>query len=121
MLVCLPPAPWQVSSLASVAAREKAGVGAGSLYANGQSFEVVRSYCTARKLPCCELLETFKRQPQPETLFLNHAAALSSVGHALYAQELARFVLQNATGPWNSSPASPASDELVPQAALRSP
>lgn len=120
-LVCVPPAPWQVSATASAGAREKAGVAAGSVYASAQPFNAIREYCAKRKIPCCELLAAFKSQPRSESLYLNNAAALSAAGHALYAQELAQFVLQNAPGPWNGSPASPNDGEIFPRAASRAP
>jgi hypothetical protein len=58
---------------------------------------------------------TFVKASQPERLFLKNAAAYSNEGHALYARQLAEFLLQQLPG---AAPASPEYSPPQPQARL---
>lgn len=111
LIVCMAPAPWQVSGTASSGARQKAGVPAGASYASNQPFELVRNYCTSKRIPCCDLSNSFRKHAQPDTLYLQNAAAYSRDGQILYARQLAQFLVENVSGPWGQrAPATPSGE-----------
>src|SRR5207237_1355427 len=98
------PAPWQVSGTAATGARQRAGVPAGAAYASTQPFDLVRNFCTSKKIACCDLSPAFRKHAQPDSLFLQKAIAFSRDGQVLYARELARFLVENIPGPWGRTP-----------------
>ena len=120
LLVATVPAPWQTSAVASNGgtARAAAGIAKGAFFQSRRPFETVAEFCRVHRLPMCDASFAFLREEHPEQFYLNHHAAFSARGHALYAQELARFVIQNVPGLWRDSSSPP---EHLPQARLIPP
>jgi hypothetical protein len=112
LIVAACPAPWQVSAQASTGGkvREEAGIAADACLKSRRPFEAIAEFCDAQQISFCDVSTTFAQAGRPERLFLNNAAAFSPEGHALYARELAGFVLRSVSGP-DSRTQSPGSVE----------
>lgn len=123
LLVGILPAPWQVSASASNGpqVREKAGVPPEMLYSASHPFETVTKYCAEHKLLCCDPAPAFRTHPQADALYLKNAAVLSASGHAVYAQELARQIVQQVPGPWNGTRPPASGGDSVPFVEARNP
>ncbi|MFN0054240.1 MAG: hypothetical protein ACKV0T_18850 [Planctomycetales bacterium] len=123
LVVVVSPAPWQVSSKASSGegVREQLGLSRDEHFRSTRPFEIVAEFCRVQGLACCDLAPAFRRAAQPERLYLEHAAALSPEGHALFAQELGHF-LENSLGQPSPAgqPTGSRREELIdlPQARL---
>ncbi|MSR58607.1 MAG: SGNH/GDSL hydrolase family protein [Planctomycetaceae bacterium] len=94
VVVVCSPAPWQVSADASrgEGVREQAGVEENALYRSRRPFEAIGDFCRKYDLALCDVSGAFQQSDRPERLFLKNAAVLSPAGHALYSQQLARFL-----------------------------
>jgi len=93
MILAAYPAPWQVSPLATSAAeaRRRAGVAQGAVYTSDRPFEILAGFANEQGLPFVNTTSAFRAAPQPGDLYLRNAPRLSSLGHELYARELARY------------------------------
>lgn len=91
------PAPWQAATTASdgEGVRQRAGVAQGTLYRNRQPFDTVRTFCESHKIAYCDASPAFQRGERPERFYLKNSPAFSTEGHALYARELAKFLIEN--------------------------
>jgi hypothetical protein len=120
-VVATAPAPWQVSSQASSGpgVREKTGIGKGAVLTNRRPFDVVAGYLEKRAIPFCDASPAFAAADQPERLFLKNAAELSPDGHALYAEQLAAFLVRSVPGIWNRGANESESTPLPPRMATR--
>jgi hypothetical protein len=119
VLVAACPAPWQISAQASNGdgVREQAGIGRDACLQSRRPFDLVGQYCRANQIAFCDVTTAFARDNEPDRLYLTNAAAFSAEGHALYAHELAAFVLQQVSDGAEGRP-SPNSGTPGPQAGL---
>ena len=117
LVVAACPAPWQVSAAASsgLQVRERAGVPQDALFRSRGPFQTVAEYCQSHGIPFCDVWGAFTAASEPEQLYLQNAAELSTEGHALYAYQLAAFVRLQLPRPLPVTPDYPA---LAPQARL---
>ena len=99
-LVAACPAPWQISSSASSGdgVRERNGVARNACFTSRRPFDVVAQACRTDQIPFLDSTDAFLEAPQPDRLFQINSAMLSFEGHAVYAKELAAFVLESAFG-----------------------
>jgi len=117
LIVATGPAPWQVSAQASngEGVREQAGVGHDAHFRSRRPFETLADFCRICQIPLCDVSNTFMNASQPERLYLKNAAAYSTEGHALYARQLAEFLMQQLP---RAGPGSPEYLPPQPQARL---
>jgi hypothetical protein len=96
LVVTVAPAPWQVSAKASngPGVREAAGVGRKVRFRSEKPFATVARFCHDRRIPVLNLLGAFLAEAAPEELYLTNAPQLSAQGHALFARELGRFLVE---------------------------
>ncbi|MCA9015998.1 MAG: hypothetical protein KDA77_11760 [Planctomycetaceae bacterium] len=112
------PKPWQVSETAmSGEARSSLGVREGVRYASRFPFELLDTYAKQLNLSYCDTSPTFQNIQNPDRYYLNNVPQFSREGHALYARELALFILKEIPGIW-SDPVPGSSAEPAPQQAL---
>ncbi|MBS0262272.1 MAG: SGNH/GDSL hydrolase family protein [Planctomycetes bacterium] len=100
LVVAMCPAPWQISAQASngEGVREQAGVNADACFQSRRPFELLSQFCQSSQISFCDVSQAFLNDRQPDRFFQSHVAAFSVDGHGLYAQELARFVLEHEFG-----------------------
>lgn len=97
VLITTCPVPWQVSTRASSGrgARESCGIPHGTIYQSDLPFRLLAEFTKRRGLMLCDSSAEFRESADPEQLFLTNAPRLSSAGHELYAQSVARFLVAN--------------------------
>jgi hypothetical protein len=119
LVVAACPAPWQISAQASngEGVREEAGIGQDACFQSRRPFELIAQCCQTNQIPFCDVSAVFASDSRPERLYLRNAAAFSAEGHALYAQELTAFVLEQGLGAAGSANPSGYS-RPAPQAGL---
>lgn len=112
------PKPWQVSETAMNAkSRAELGVREGAQYASRFPFELLETYTKQLNLSYCDTSTTFQSIQNPDRYYLDQAPRFSREGHALYARELALFILKEIPGIWSEgSPDS--SGQPAPRQAL---
>ena len=112
------PKPWQVSESAMNGdARSAIGVRDGVLYASRFPFELLETYANQLNLSYCDTSHTFQSIQNPDRYYLNSVPQFSREGHALYARELALFIMKDVPGIWSDSTPAP-STQPTPQQAL---
>jgi len=113
------PKPWQVSETAmnGKGARSSLGVREGVKYASRFPFELLDTYAKQLNLSYCDTSPTFQSIQNPDRYYLNHVPQFSREGHALYARELALFIMREIPGIWSDSVPSH-SEQPPPQQAL---
>lgn len=94
MILATYPAPWQVSPSASDGGdvRQRVGVPQDALYASNVPFEILADYANERAITFCDASSTFRTAPKPERLYQKQTPHFSSLGHELYARELAKHL-----------------------------
>ncbi|MBI1315032.1 hypothetical protein GC176_27390 [bacterium] len=104
LLLASHPAPWQVSTTASRGARipEKNGVYPGALFERVEPLERIHEFARSRRLILCDVTGTFRSASTPDLLFQDSTHGFSSLGHRLYADQLAAAILLSVDGPWKS-------------------
>lgn len=112
------PKPWQVSETAMNGdqARQSLGVREGMRYASRFPFELLETYAKQLNLSYCDTSRTFQSIQDPDRYYLNNVPQFSREGHALYARELALFILKDIPGIW-SGPVPDSSGQPAPQQA----
>lgn len=104
------PKPWQVSETAmnGKRARSSMGVREGVKYASRFPFDLLDTYAKQLNLLYCDTSSVFQSIQDPDRYYLKNAPRFSREGHALYARELALYILKEVPGIWSDSlPASP--------------
>lgn len=97
LLITTCPAPWQVSAKASSGrgVREANGIPADTVYQSELPFRLLTEFVKQRELMICDSSVAFRESSHPDHNFLNNAPRLSAAGHELYAQTVARFLVEN--------------------------
>ena len=104
LLLASHPAPWQVSTTASRGARipEQNGIYPGALFELVEPLERVHEFARSRNLILCDVTGSFRNASSPDLLFQENTHGFSSLGHRLYADQLAAAILLSVDGPWKS-------------------
>jgi hypothetical protein len=104
LLLASHPAPWQVSTTASRGARipEQNGIYPGALFELVEPLERVHEFARSRNLILCDVTASFRNASSPDLLFQENTHGFSSLGHRLYADQLAAAILLSVDGPWKS-------------------
>ncbi len=112
------PKPWQVSETAMNAkgARSSLGVREGVKYASRFPFDLLDTYARQLNLSYCDTSSVFQTIQNPDRYYLNSVPQFSREGHALYARELALFILKEIPGIWSDAVPSE-SEQRAPQQA----
>ncbi|MCH9653987.1 MAG: hypothetical protein K0U86_15180 [Planctomycetes bacterium] len=99
------PKPWQVSenTLNQKGVRSSLGVREGVKYTSRFPFDLLDTYAKQLNLSYCDTSPTFQNIQNPDRYYLNHVPQFSREGHALYARELALFILKDVPGIWSDS------------------
>ncbi|QDU11598.1 hypothetical protein [Gimesia aquarii] len=99
------PKPWQVSetAMSGKRARSSLGVRDGVEYASRFPFDLLDTYAKQLNVTYCDTSPTFQGIQNPDRFFLNNVPRFSREGHALYARELALFILKEIPGIWSDS------------------
>ena len=115
------PKPWQVSesAMGGEQARSSLGVREGVQYSSRFPFELLETYAKQLNLPYCDTSPVFQRIQDPDRYFLENVPQFSREGHALYARELALYIMKEIPGIWSDT--VPAPSEQSPQQALVPP
>ncbi|QDT19494.1 SGNH/GDSL hydrolase family protein [Gimesia chilikensis] len=112
------PKPWQVSESAMSGKNARAAVGVrdGVKYGSRFPFELLETYSKQLNVPYCDTSPVFQAIQNPDRYFLENVPQFSREGHALYARELALYILKEIPGIWSDPVPSPS--EQAPQQAL---
>jgi hypothetical protein len=99
------PKPWQVSksALNQEGVRSSLGVREGVKYASRFPFDLLDTYAKQLNLSYCDTSPTFQNIQNPDRYYLNSVPHFSREGHALYARELALYILKEIPGIWSDS------------------
>lgn len=99
------PKPWQVSenALNQQGVRSSLGVREGVKYASRFPFDLLATYAKQLNLSYCDTSPTFQNIQNPDRYYLNSVPQFSREGHALYARELALYILKEVPGIWTDS------------------
>jgi hypothetical protein len=90
------PAPWQVSAQAgSDELRSVSGIPLDTVYSSRRPFELLAAVARKYNIEFFDPTTAFRRIPNSERLFLGDSRGFSRYGHALYAHELADFLIRN--------------------------
>tara|TARA_R110002111_G_scaffold261826_3_gene335838 strand:- start:47415 stop:48635 length:1221 start_codon:yes stop_codon:yes gene_type:complete len=114
------PKPWQVSETAMNAkgARSSLGVREGVKYASRFPFDLLDTYAKQLNLSYCDTSSVFQTIQNPDRYYLNSVPQFSREGHALYARELALFILKEIPGIWSDAVPSESEQRAPQQAAV---
>ena len=80
----------------------KAGVASQAYYPNRTPFQALASYTGRMKIPYADLSSPLTQGAAPEVNYLRFAPRWSPEGHRHVAEFLARFLMEQIPGPWNS-------------------
>ncbi|WP_417380402.1 hypothetical protein [Gimesia sp.] len=96
------PKPWQVSesAMSGEHARTQLGVREGVTYGSRFPFELLETYSRQINLSFCDTSRTFQSIQNPDRYYLQNVPQFSREGHALYARELALYILKEIPGIW---------------------
>ncbi len=101
LLVTTAPVLWQVVS-ADVAPQlsRQCGIRGTTPYHSRFPFEVLQAFCNHAQIRFCDTSPTFENGEGAEKLFSTDAPVLSRIGMALYAREIARYLITNPPADW---------------------
>jgi hypothetical protein len=97
LLLATYPQPWQVARDAtpSAAIRTQFGVGVNTVHLNDRPFQKLDAFAAEHGLPFLNATPAFRQDSAPASLFLNDDFHFSPRGHALYAELLARAIIDH--------------------------
>lgn len=119
------PKPWQVSARCTNAAgvRVRCGVSPDAVYPSHAPFNTLGRFADDLKIPYLDLSPALIETDRPETNYLRYAPRWSAAGHHRVAEDLATFLIERISGPWNSRyfehHEQPLSREQPPQSGVR--
>ena len=101
LLVTTAPVMWQVVSADEAPELSRTcGIRGTTPYRSRFPFEILQAYCSHIQVRLCDTSASFANGNDPAKLFDADAPILSSVGMALYAREIARYVITNPPAEW---------------------
>ncbi len=101
LLVTTSPAIWQVvpADEAPELSRQY-GIRGTTPFHSRFPFEILQAYCSHIQVRFCDTSPTFASGKDPAKLFSRESPVLSRVGMALYAREIARYLITNPSSEW---------------------
>ena len=101
LLVTTAPVMWQVvpADVAPELSRQW-GIRGTTPFRSQFPFEILQAYCSHVQVRFCDTSPAFANGNDPSKLFSTETPTLSSVGMALYAREIARYLITNPPSEW---------------------
>src|SRR5262249_26011750 len=92
------PQPWQVSADATPLPpiRTQYGIGENTVHLNDRPFRKLNAFADEPRLPFINATSAFRKAPKPAALFLANDFHFSPLGHDLYTDVLATYIIQHA-------------------------
>lgn len=88
------PVLWQLRPASDAEQlSERCGIRGATPFRSELPFQVLRQYCTAEGILFCDSTPAFRSAPEGERLFSHEIPVPSDTGMALYAREIALFLL----------------------------
>jgi len=100
-LVTTAPVLWQVVSAENAPQlSRRCGIRGTTPYQRRFPFEVLQKFCSHTLIRLCDASPTFEHGEDGEKLFSTESPVLSHIGMALYAREIARYIITNPPTDW---------------------
>ena len=100
-LVTTAPVLWQVVSADNAPQLSRRyGIRGTTPYRRRFPFEFCRRFAITRSVRFCDTSPTFENGQEGQKLFSTEAPVLSRIGMALYAREIARYIITNPPSDW---------------------
>ena len=101
LLVTTAPVLWQVVAADNAPQlSRRCGIRGTTPYQRRFPFEVLEAFCNHSLVRFCDTSPTFKNGEDGQKLFSTEAPVLSRIGMALYAREIARYIITNPPSEW---------------------
>ena len=101
LLVTTAPVLWQVVSADNAPKlSRRCGIRGTTPYRRRFPFEILQAFCNHTQVRFCDTSPTFENGPDGQKLFSTEAPVLSRIGMALYAREIARYIITNPLSDW---------------------
>lgn len=101
LLVTTAPVMWQVvPAAAALELSRQYGIRGTTPFRSRFPFEILQAYCSHVQVRFCDTSPTFSSGKDPAKLFSTETPVLSRVGMALYAREIARYLITNPPSEW---------------------
>ncbi len=101
LLVTTAPALWQVVSADNAPQlSRRCGIHGTTPYRRRFPFEVLQAFCSHSEVRFCDTSPTFETGENGQKLFSTETPVLSRIGMALYAREIARYIITNPPSEW---------------------
>ena len=101
LLVITAPVMWQVVPAAAAPELSRQyGIRGTTPYHSRFPFEILQAYCGHIQVRFCDTSPTFSSGKDPAKLFSTETPGFSRVGMALYAREIARYLITNPPSEW---------------------
>lgn len=101
LLVTTAPALWQVVSADNAPQlSRRCGIQGTTPYRRRFPFEVLQAFCSHSEVRFCDTSPTFETGEDGQKLFSTETPVLSRIGMALYAREIARYIITNPPSEW---------------------
>ena len=101
LLVTTAPALWQVVSADNAPQlSRRCGIHGTTPYRRRFPFEVLQAFCSHSEVRFCDTSPTFETGEDGQKLFSTETPVLSRIGMALYAREIARYIITNPPSDW---------------------
>jgi lysophospholipase L1-like esterase len=101
------PQPWQVSADATPLPpiRDQYAIGHNTVHLNDRPFRKLEDFAARHGIAFVNATEAFRKDPKPVGLFLESDFHFTARGHALYAEVLAKFLVEHALVGASATPA----------------
>lgn len=100
-LVTTAPVLWQVVSADNAPQlSRRCGIRGTTPYHRRFPFEVLQKFCSHTQVRFCDTSPTFENGEDLQKLFSTESPVLSRIGMALYAREIARYIITNPPADW---------------------
>jgi lysophospholipase L1-like esterase len=98
LLLATYPQPWQVSADATPVPpiRDQYGIGRNTVHLNDRPFKKLADFASQYHVPFVNATSAFRQDATPATLFLGNDFHFTPRGHQLYADVLARVIVDRA-------------------------
>ena len=101
LLVTTAPALWQVVSADNAPQlSRRCGIHGTTPYRRRFPYEVLQAFCSHSEVRFCDTSPTFETGEDGQKLFSTETPVLSRIGMALYAREIARYIITNPPSDW---------------------
>ena len=101
LLVTTAPVLWQVVSADNAPQlSRRCGIRGTTPYHRRFPFEVLQKFCNHTLVRFCDTSPTFENGDDGQKLFSTESPVLSRIGMALYAREIARYLIKNPPADW---------------------